>query len=114
MTQQPSQKQLIPRWVWLFLAGPVVWYGYFWVAYLAAEAGCTAEVADLVTWTTIALTGAALAVIGHYTWRAIRTQQAKDGQDSGGSLIRAGSLMGVIFVVATVFVGLPVLVLQPC
>lgn len=114
MTQQPSQKQLIPRWVWLFMAGPVIWYGYFWVAYLAAETGCAAEVPDLVTWTTIALTGAALGLIGYYTWRATRSPQPEDGEDSGGSLIRAGFLMGVIFVVATVFVGLPALVLQPC
>lgn len=105
---QRGNESLVPRWSWLFLAGPVIWYLYFWVVYLAAEAGCTANSGAVVTWTTIGLTGATMVAIGYYTLRARRPD------DDGSPLLKAGVLLGVFFVIATLFVGVPALVLQPC
>lgn len=106
---QRANEPLVPRWTWLFLAGPVIWYLYFWVVYLAAEAGCTANSGAVVTWLTIALTGATLVAIAYYTWKA-RQPVGRDG----GSLVKAGFLLGIFFVIATLFVGVPAMFLQPC
>ncbi len=107
---QPDSRGFVPRWVWLFLAGPVIWYFYFWVVYLAAEAGCAADTGALVTWVTIGMTGATIVAIAYYTWRAGRAA----GEKGARPLIKAGYLIGGIFLVATLFVGVPALVLHPC
>lgn len=110
-------QRLVPRWTWLFLAGPVLWYVYFWVVYLAAEAGCVAEAGSLVTWTTVLLTGVTAAAVAYYAWRAFRDTDAPDVTHHEGSLrslVRTGWLLGILFVVATLFVGIPAVVLQPC
>jgi hypothetical protein len=114
MTERPHQRTFVPRWAWLFLAGPTIWYVYFWVAYLAAEAGCTADAGEVVTWVTIGLTGATMVAIAYNAWRADRARTEGDDEDRTGTLIRAGFLMGLVFVVASMFVGVPALLLQPC
>lgn len=116
MIERPSENRpFVPRWAWLFLAGPILWYLYFWVAYLAAEAGCTVDSGAVVTWVTIGLTGATLVAIAYYTWRAERARRSRDAEGGNiSSLIRAGFLLGAFFVLATLFVGVPALVLQPC
>jgi len=114
MTERPHQRTFVPRWAWLFLAGPIIWYLYFWVVYLAAEAGCTADAGEVVTWVTIGLTGGTMVAVAYYAWRAARARTEGDDDDGSGSLIRAGFLMGLVFVVASLFVGVPALVLQPC
>lgn len=116
MTERPSENRTFgPRWGWLFLAGPVIWYVYFWIAYLSAEAGCAANSGVLVTWVTIGLTGGTMVAIAYYTWRAARARRSEDTDiTDGGSLVRAGFLMGAFFILATSFVGIPALVLQPC
>lgn len=113
MTQRPLEDHpLVPRWAWLFLAAPILWYLYFWGAYIAAEAGCTAESGAVVTWVTIGLTVGTMVAIAYYTWRAWRAESADDTDTS--QLVKAGFLLGGLFVVATLFVGIPALVLQPC
>ena len=114
MTERPHHRTFVPRWAWLFLAGPTIWYVYFWVAYLAAEAGCTADAGEVVTWVTIGLTGATMVAIAYNAWRADRARAEGDDEDRTGTLIRAGFLMGLVFVVASIFVGVPALLLQPC
>ena len=112
MTDRPSENRSpFPRWAWLFLAGPVIWYFYFWIVYLAAEAGCVANTGALVSWITVGMSGATIVAIAYYAWQANR-----GSGDAGGNraLVRAGYLMGGLFVVATLFVGVPALVLQPC
>jgi hypothetical protein len=111
MTESESDRQAFsPRWVWLFLAGPVIWYFYFWIVYLAAEAGCVADTGALVTWVTVGMTGATMVAIAYYTWRAARDA----GGQSSRPLVKVGYVMGGFFLVATLFVGVPALVLQPC
>ena len=111
----PDDHPTVAGWAWLFLAGPIIWYLYFWVVYLAAEAGCTANSGAVVTWVTIGLTGATMVAIAYYALRGSRARGTQaTGEDGTGSLIGAGMLLGAFFVVATLFVGVPALVLQPC
>lgn len=113
MTERPPDtRPLGPRWTWLFLAGPTIWYLYFWVAYLAAEAGCAADAGAVVTWVTIGLSGGTMVALAYHTSRARRTRHQH--VSSSGSLMRAGFLMGAFFVLVTLFVGFPAVVLQPC
>ena len=112
-----TDRSLVPRWTWLFLAGPVIWYAYFWVVYLTAEAGCEAEVGTVVVWVTVVLTGITSVTIAFYTWRSLRdTASAKVTANDGNirSLVRAGFLLGGFFVAASLFVGVPALVVGPC
>lgn len=118
------------RAVWaLFLAGPVIWFGHFMAVYLLAEAACAAGGLDtdllglsalsLVTLlVTVAAAVAALVLAGvaHRRWRA-RTDDPADwlaGDDRNAGLALAGSILGVMFVVAILFVGLPAAFLEPC
>ena len=109
-----------PSWGWLFLAGPVIWFGHFWVVYLAAEWGC--EVAgdflllgrSGVAVITVALTAAGLGVIVWYTMRAWGASGGGGDDDQPAEFSRAGLILGVIFAVGVVFVGGPALVLTPC
>lgn len=117
MTKPRSRHRMVPRWTWLFLAGPILWYLYFWVVYLAAEAGCVADVGLVVTWVTVVLTGLTILGIVYYAWVSLRqVDVATTSEDDGNvrSLIRAGFLLGGMFVAATVSVGIPALVMQPC
>lgn len=116
MTERSHESQPFrPRWAWLFLAGPIIWYLYFWVVYLAAEAGCNANSGAVVTWVTVGLTGGTIFAIAFYTWRAKRIRGLWDrDNDDANALVKAGFLMGAFFVLATLFVGIPALILQPC
>jgi hypothetical protein len=113
MTYRP----LVPRWTWLFLAGPVTWYAYFWVVYLAAEAGCEADVGAFVVWVTVVLTGITSVTITFYGWRSFREAASPKVTANDGSirsLVRAGFLLGGFFVAASLFVGVPALLVGPC
>lgn len=113
MTERPTGNRFVPHWTWLFLAGPVIWYLYFWVVYLVAEAGCAADAQVLVTWVTLGLTGVTLLAITYHALRSARESTETENDDIR-SLVRAGLLMGGFFLVASLFVGVPALVLQPC
>lgn len=107
----PKHRHVVPGWAWLFLAGPTIWYLYFWVGYLAAGEGCPANTAALVTWVTIGLTGASMIAIAYYAQPGSGSRAPRNSDDS---LVGVSLLVGVLFVVATLFVGVPALVLQPC
>ena len=116
--------ELRPRrpsfWAWLFLAGPVIWYGHFWLVYLAAEWGCQV-VGDFlilgrsgVAVITVALTAVGVGLIVWYMTRAWQRRGAGDATDQEGEFSRAGLILGLIFAIGTLFVGGPALVLTPC
>lgn len=117
------------RMIWvLFLAGPVIWIAHFMAVYLLAEAVCAADgtttrVLGLrpVSLVTLAATAAAVAAtsllagIAHRRWRDRR--ESPDwlaGDDLNPGLALAGALLGVVFVVAILFVGVPAAFLDPC
>lgn len=116
--------ELRPRrpsyWLWLFLAGPVIWYTHFWVVYLTAEWGC--RVADDfvlldrsgVAVTTVALTVAGVGLVASYMMAAWRRRGRGDVTDQSGEFSRAGLILGLIFAFGIAFVGGPALVLAPC
>lgn len=116
MTERPRERLgLVPRWAWLFLAGPILWYVYFWVVYLVAEAGCATGSNAVVTWATIGLTGVTTVAVAHQAWRARRARGTSDSSVAHeASMTGVGFRMGAFFVLATVFVGVPALVLTPC
>lgn len=115
-----------PRgWPVIFLAGPVVWYLYFWVVYLIAEAGCSEAFPDLaflgaslVSIATIIATAVAGALIVYYMVKAYRQLDgpltSSGDVARGSSFLVLGVILGFIFLVATFFVGLPALFLEVC
>lgn len=127
-----------PIWV-LFLAGPVIWYGHFWLVYLLAEAICDNGGSDThwlglrpLTFITVAATAVAAAlatVLASAAWRRSRgLPGSSPGSASAGdprhpdpavatsesALAFTGALLGVTFVVSILFVGVPALFLRPC
>ena len=107
-----GRSPLFSRWIVLFLAGPVIWYLHFWAVYLAAEAACAAGGTgiELGGWPLLSVfvivaTVLAVAAIWFLALRARRW---------GGQFARVGALLGVLFAVATLFVGAPTLFLPPC
>lgn len=116
-------ERLWPRleWVALFLAAPVIWYAHFWGVYLLAEAGCfvarrTAETQPVWLIAAILLsTVAAVALILWTTWLAWRKWRRMDGTPQPyASLYYMGFILGPLFAVATLFIGLPAAYLPPC
>ena len=101
----------------LFLAGPVIWYSYFWLVYLIAEAGCTpgglsldASGVTLITVGVTVLAGAATTILGVNAARALG-----DGTDGNWRLMHwGGAVLGGLFTLAIILVGLPALVFAPC
>ena len=115
MIDHPNHDRLVPGWAWLFFVGPIFWYLFFWVGYLAEEAGCPANTAALVIWVTIGLIGASVVAMAYYAQPKGLLRNPRDsGPDDHGSLVGVGFLLGAFLVVATLFVGVPGLVLQPC
>ena len=116
--QRPHPHLRPERWIVLFLAGPVIWYLFFWVVYLMAEAACVSTLAftetsglPTVSLLTIALTlVAAIPVV----WFMVRAFRQSDGDSPHHALVKAGGILGISFFVATVFVGLPALFFPPC
>ncbi|MGH9008744.1 MAG: hypothetical protein ACRDYF_02740 [Acidimicrobiia bacterium] len=126
-------------WV-LFLAGPVIWTLHFFAVYLLAEAVCAtggfdARVAGLriLSFLTVAATVAAVGAIAFFAqrawrrWRhppvatatatgavAARPSASADQRESETVLALGGVLLGALFLVAVLFVGLPAFFLQSC
>lgn len=119
-----GQDTSAPGWPLIFLAGPVIWYVYFWVVYLLAEAGCSPGFAELailgpkfVTVMTLTATSLALTLIVYLTAKAYGQMgrpllSSSDNEANWFHLLAA--MLGVWFLVATMFVGLPALYLDVC
>jgi glucan phosphoethanolaminetransferase (alkaline phosphatase superfamily) len=119
MTAGNPSSDVRPTFTWiLLLAGPVVWYAYFWLVYLGVETGCriagsnsgTLGVSHLSLF-TLALTAAAFLMIlvaGIRNYRAWRSAERAIG------LPFAGLVLSVIFAMSVLATGLPALVLPPC
>lgn len=115
-------ERLWPRleWTALFLAAPVIWYLHFWGIYLLAEAGCFAArtagsqplwLIAVILITTVAAVGA----IAWTTWLAWRRWRERDETArSRSALYYIGFILGPLFALATLFVGLPAAFLPPC
>lgn len=116
--QRPHPHLQSDKWIVLFLAGPVVWYLFFWVVYLTAEAACVSTLAftktagvPTVSFITMALTiVTAIPVV----WFMVRAFRRADGNSPHQALVKAGGILGISFFIATVFVGLPALFFRPC
>lgn len=118
----------------LFLAGPVIWYLYFWWVYLVAEASCNLSpelqvlempVSTLVTIVSTLLAGSVIvtgivfavrarARLGPGSVSEPEGQVAADRREERGFLRFGGIALGLLFLVATLITGLPALVLAPC
>jgi hypothetical protein len=106
------------RWLLWFLAGPVLWYLFFWVVYLMAEAACVSSLAftttagiPTVSFVTIVLSVATAVPVVWFMWRAFQARNRKSDEQP---LVFAGGILGISFFVATVFVGMPALFFAPC
>lgn len=127
MNGHPVQRN---RLTWLlFLAGPAIWFAHFMAVYLLAEAVCAldgdrTEVLGLrpVALVTLVATAVAvgatllLAAAAHRRWQGHRDPGSDwlDGDDLNPGLLLAGALLGLVFVAAILFVGLPAAFLDPC
>ena len=102
-------------WPVLLLAGPVIWISHFWVVYLWAEAACDRPWDSAVVLVTVAATVVAIGAIVGFGIRASRSYTAADDDgDHRRLLYLYGVLLAGLPVVATLFVGLPALFLDPC
>ena len=114
--------------IWVLLvAGPVIWFAHFMGVYLLAEAACTAGGLDgellglpLLSTVTLAATAAAVVVALLPTMRAYRHWRAAasgddwiDVTDRNPGLAFAGFLLGVVFIAAICFVGVPAAFIEP-
>lgn len=107
----------LPRpWLVLFLAGPVIWYGYFWAVYLLAEAVCSPANVDASRTSLLVLAVVVLTIVavGLISWLALRARRFDAESGHRGELARTGTMLGFVFVLATLFVGLPAVLLSPC
>ncbi|MBW3549056.1 MAG: hypothetical protein KY452_13115 [Actinobacteria bacterium] len=117
----------------LFLAGPSIWMAHFFLVYLVAEAMCAvgvdAEVLSLPLLSAATLLATALAVVAaavttllaYRRWRTASASRASDGDRSSepqgehdAQIALAGFLLGILFIVAILFVGMPAAALDPC
>lgn len=121
----------------MLVAGPTVWFGHFMLVYLVAEAGCTGGGPGMAVFdppvpavTTLVATAVAAAAClwvawwHHRRWRHGRRIGALDtpgGPPAGTDddpderpLSFVGLLLGLVSLVAVLFVGLPALWLTGC
>lgn len=111
----------------LFLAGPVIWYAHFWGVYLLAEAVCDGGGSDVrwlglrpLSFITVATTAVAAGMalwFAAWSWRHYRHgggHSDPDLAENEGALAFTGALLGVVFFVSVLFVGVPALFLRPC
>jgi hypothetical protein len=120
-TTSRAERGSAGTWVML-LAGPVIWYGYFWLVYLMAEGVCRLGGPDFtvmgltgLSWLTIAMTvgASALTIIsGHRSYSSWRDKRVAATGSTGLSF--AGFVLSGIFLFSVLATGLPALVLEPC
>lgn len=96
----------------------MIWYLFFWVVYLMAEAACVSTLAFTETagLPTVSLITIALTLITAIpvVWFMVRAFRLSEDDSPHHALVKAGGILGISFFVATVFVGLPALFFRPC
>ena len=119
------------RALWLILlASPLIWCLYFSVVYLLAEADCAItiswlnfQVAGLPGLSVIVIASTVVASVAtlYYAGRALRLWRASKPssaepptQERKRFMALAGLLLSLLFLVSTLLMGVPALVLQPC
>lgn len=125
------------RSIWvLFLAGPTVWFLHFMAVYLVVEAVCTGGRVERELWglplvsafTVLTMVAAVVVIAGfavaaYRRWRDIEvevSQQHDEREEEAAArghdraLAFAGFALGLLFIVAVLFTGLPALWLTPC
>lgn len=113
----------LPRKV-LAVGAPSVWMAYFGAVYLVSEAACNdghsgGEVlgVDVLVLAVLAITLVASVITAGLTWLALPVghhvdPDAEDEDRHDFALL--GVLMGLVFLVSTVVVAVPFLVVGPC
>jgi hypothetical protein len=101
----------LPWWL-LFLAAPIIWYGHFWVVYLVAEAACRAGDGTR-TWLSMFVVAVTVAAVALILWVSIGSVR-RGGEGHRAELAWVGGMLGFIFAVATLAVGLPAVTFPPC
>lgn len=107
------------------IAPPIIWISYFMVVYLIAEAGCAIEMGgelllglQRVNVITIVATLLSTGAISFFTLRSFRRFRRADREATSASQDRSLGLMGVLsgtfFILASLYVGVPALVMAPC
>ena len=120
-TTSQADRSSAGTWVML-LAGPVIWYAYFWIVYLLAEGVCRLGGLDFtvmgltgLSLLTIAMTvgASALAIIsGRRSYSSWRDEHVAATGRAGLSF--AAFVLSGIFLFSVLATGLPALVLEPC
>ena len=123
----PNQKDIERRGFWsswpvLLLAGPMIWILHFWIVYLWAETACAAalpsdggtSVAPLTAGVTVVAVAAIVAFGVRAAGQSRRSHESSDTSDPRRVLYLVGARLAALSVLATVFVALPAVVLQPC
>lgn len=111
-----------------FILPAVIWALYFAVVYAVQGAGCAgaldpADAAQsgplrsvLLVLTLIA--AVAIAAVGVWSWRTwlkVRPAAGRDSVSERSTFLAQGALLNAaLFLVATLWVGLPILLLDPC
>lgn len=109
----------------LFLAGPVIWYAYFWLVYLVAEAACTA---DGLAFRALGLPGVSLVIVAlsllciaasaglaFIAFRLLAGSSKDEASEPDRHLFYGGgTALGALFALAIAMVGLPAIVVVPC
>lgn len=101
----------LPWWL-LFLAAPVIWYGHFWTVYLVAEAACSLGTGDR-TWLSVLVVVLTIAAVALILWVSIGSFR-RGGDGHRAELAWVGGMLGVVFAIATIAVGLPAITFSPC
>jgi hypothetical protein len=105
----PQQPHAVPRWGRLFVAGPFMWFLYFWIEAQAAQMGCRVDAWPLMVWSSVASAGMVMVTVSYSASRS-----RSDGAHSAVSVMRDGFLLGAGLLAAAVLVGVPTLVNHPC
>lgn len=126
MIDEPRRGKKTPGWSYLLVpfAPPILWIVYFMVVYLYAEAGCVFGW-DRPSWlglhgvavVTVVATIVSLVVIGYYTsssWRRFRRPDDDDEMEMTRALGLLGLILGLIFIPATIAVGLFAVTVPTC
>lgn len=127
MTKKDKRSVGYPANVPGFLTPPILWALYFVLIYSTHGAGCAAGMrqglADfgplsllLGASTLIAVAlQAAVGVLAYRAWRRIKHHNKDSDPDSQASFLAyTAFLNAALFFVATIWIGLPILILEPC
>ncbi|HSJ34163.1 MAG TPA: hypothetical protein VLB85_03840 [Acidimicrobiia bacterium] len=101
----------LPWWL-LFLAAPLIWYAHFWAVYLVAEAACRLGTGDR-TWLSVAVVIVTVAAVALILWVTVGALR-RGGDGHRAELAWVGGMLGFVFALATVAVGMPAVAFGPC